>query len=79
MNKPLRNMDDFFARWPITAIQAETNADLCSVIEAQLRRVADTYDIGHPRHDIAWDFALMEFMTGHAFAARANILAGRFV
>lgn len=76
---PLRNIEDFFTRWPTTEIAAQTNADLCAANEAEMRRIANTYPEGHPRHRIAWEFTLLEFYASHEFQSRANIIAGRVI
>lgn len=76
---PLRNIEEFFTRWPMTEVWAQTQADVCAANEAQLRRMAQVYPEGHPRHCIAWDFAVMEFMAVHEFQSRANVIAGRVI
>lgn len=68
----IRDINEFFERWPMTTLEAHINADCCSVIVAQERRLADTYRAAPELAAIADQFARDEFMTGHAFCLRAN-------
>lgn len=75
----IRNIDEFFQRWPMTAHQAQANADHCGTIEGRERREAEKLKIGTPAYDITWSFALDEFFTGHAFCVRACTISGNVI